>query len=208
MKTNLKILAPLISSLALSLGCAPSARQEPVQAVFAIDVSCPIKARLIAYAGLIYQAQRSLAPGSKVSILIFGHSAQLIYSGSRILGRDTFNADIGKYLSEPPNALTQPGTHFERLFDSIARQVTKPCVIVIATDGGMEDHSKAVIKDLDQCFACLAKKHIEGISLVGVSPAFRMEWQAWLKPFGAVARVRGMQDAGDIATHPQAGGRS
>ena len=211
MKIVLRNLVPLITSVVLTNGCTPITPQAPVQAIFAIDVSCPAKARLIAYASMVYRVQRSLPPGSKESILIFGHRSQIVYEGGRILGRDTFDEDIGKYLSQSHAVLTQPGTSFDCLFEAIAsevKQTGKPCVIVIATDGGMEDQSSPVMKDLDHAFTYLSHQQLEGIALVGVNPAFRSEWKGWLRPLGDLARVRGMQDAGDVLAHPQVGGRS
>jgi hypothetical protein len=198
-----RVLALTALSMGLSVGCAPGGAREPVEAIIAFDVSCPVEARLLAYAKTAYSAQRALPPGSRLRVYVFGQGSFLVYDGPKIAGRDTFNRKVGEVLLKPPTELSLPGTRTDRLFEKMAADVKnsdQPCLVLVATDGGMEDQGEEAIGRLGASVKRLcASSHLQAVVLAGVHPEYRAQWEDWLRPLGSRALVRGDRDAEELS---------
>ncbi len=136
-----------LSSLSLGVlaGCGLRTDRQPVDAIIAIDVSSQARSRLLGYARAVYRIERQLPSGSQLRVYLFGHGCDPIYVGGKIGGRDAFNTKIASALANPPKDLALPGTQTDRLLVRIASDVagsTGPAVVVIATDGGIEDQGE------------------------------------------------------------------
>lgn len=198
-----RALALTIASLGLLSGCALDTRRHVNQMIVGFDVSCPAKARLLSYAKSVYGAQRALPLGSRLRVYTFGHGCDLVYNGERIAGRDAFNRCVGTSLAKPPAELLTPGTETDRLFERLAADAASsraPCLVLVATDGGMEDQRPEAMSRLRSAVQRLrASSNLQAVVLIGVQPQYRTLWEQWLRPLGSKSLVHGDNDADGIA---------
>ncbi|MBI5708226.1 MAG: hypothetical protein HZC36_14685 [Armatimonadetes bacterium] len=196
-RRSTKSFVPLALSSLLLAGCVRQA-EDPIEAFVAIDVSCPSPKRLLGYAATAYEIQRSLPRGSRLRVYVFGHGSSLVYTGERLTGRDAFNAKVGRYLGKPPVALLASGTRTDLLLEQVAADVkrsTGKALVLIATDGGMEDGGSDAMDRISRAVASFAgRKDSLRLCLIGVKPEFRSVWEERLSPVGLKATVRGDLD--------------
>jgi len=207
---GVKALAISVLSLIQAAGCRPEVPAEPVLAIIAVDVSCPAEGRKLGYAKTVHDVQRRLPRGSRVRVYAFAQDLALIYDGPVITGRDTFNKRAGESLYATQSVASTPGTRTEIVLGRLAGDAESsalPCIVWVATDGGMEDRSDAALARLGRATQRLRRcSKLRVLNLVGVRPEHRLSWEAWLRPLGARAAVHGDQD-GSLFAAPTGGVR-
>jgi hypothetical protein len=198
MKTKTTHLAvTCIAALLVLADCAPDKRQ-PVNLVAAVDVSSPDEGRLGEYGAVLFRMQRSLPGGSSVTVSTFSGGAQVVYSGPPIASRGRFNEQIGEELLRSHKRQRAYGTRTDAALSQAVRAVeraTVPTIVVVATDGGIEDQGPTVRRSLEESVSRLAaSSNLRAIVVFGVLPQHRELWQRWLAPLGDRALVRGLND--------------
>jgi hypothetical protein len=198
MKTKTTYLAvTCIAALLVLAGCAPD-RRQPANLVVAVDVSSPDEGRLGEYGAVLFRTQRSLPGGSSVTVSTFSGGVQVVYSGPPIASRGRFNEQIGEELLKSHKRDRAYGTRTEAALAQAARAVDSaraPTIVVVATDGGVEDQGPSVVQSIDESVSRLAAStNLRAIVVFGVLPQHRELWQRWLAPLGDRALVRGIND--------------
>lgn len=143
-----------------------------------------------------------LDDSSELTVRTFAHAGEVVFEGRRIAGRGEFNERIGSELLKAHGRERIRGTHTELALERAADSVeasSNLCVVVLYTDGGIEDQSSVVIESIDKSVARLADcTQLVAIVVCGVLPQHRELWEDWLTPLGDKAYVRGTNDANEL----------
>lgn len=180
----------------LSSGCLPIPKASS-SAYLYIDVSDQTPDRMLEEVRILFRIQRSLPPGTPMTISTFADESATIYVGQPVADRARFNDCIGELLVAPPLVGELRSTRFDRLFDSIETDVGKSAnsVVAIVSDGGFELSGTDAEKTLNKQIATLAKQaNLHGLILVGVLPQYRIIWTKRLLRLGKRAGVYGTND--------------
>lgn len=188
MKT--RTLLPLV----LILGCG--APRPPVRLVAAVDLSAGAKTAEL-YGASVFRFQRSLPDGSSLKVLVFRDRALTAYLGSPLRGRGAFNERIGSPILKAEAGERGRGTRTDRVLEALSREPASraPLILLVRTDGGLEDASPEVLGRIRKSAVRLSgRDDLRLLLLWGVLPEHRRVWEERLAPLGDRALVRGEGD--------------
>ena len=200
-KTNIRAVC---LAVALTLAGCTADDRPPFTLIAAVDVSSPDDGLLSAYGAGLFKAQRDIPARSIVTFYTFAGGSQEVYSGPHLVSRDRFNERIGGELLRSHQRQRTYGTRPEAALSQAVRAVEgtrDPTVLVVATDGGVEDQGATVQKSIAESASRLAElPHLCAVVVFGVLPQHRARWREWLAPLGDRASVRGLNDGEDALT--------
>ncbi len=197
---TLAALSICTASLISTSGCARK-DEHPISLIAAVDVSCPSQTLTNRYGTMLYRVQRNIEPGDGLAVSAFASTVRPIYQGQSLGSRGAFNERVGTALLSVASSREKPGTRTDQLLAELARAAEKesrPAVIVIFTDGGMEDTAPAVMASIRSSIQRMSKRRsLKYLILAGVLPQHRSRWSRLLEPLGPRGLVRGMNDCED-----------
>jgi hypothetical protein len=178
-------------------GCATDHRPH-IDVNAHVDVSSPDKGLLDRYGMILYRAQRTLSPQAALSVSAFAGSGQTVYTGKHLSSKGAFNEKVGSELLKSHTRQRTFGTHPERVLANAAANIgdaPRAVVLLIVTDGGVEDQSQSVVRSITESVEKLRRsRRLRAIVVLGVLPQHRATWEAWLSPLKHRAVVRGLND--------------
>ncbi len=172
---------------------------DPVLVSVAVDLSDPTRETLLRHADLAYRFQKRLPEGSGLRVCVFAHRLEPVYVGPPLRTREAFNRALGPSLSRPSANVSRPGTRTDLALERLASDAAGtrlPALLLIVTDGGVEDRGSEPAARFEASMSSLAERSAPTRLLVaGVEARHREWWETLLGPLGSRARVRGVADA-------------
>jgi len=182
-------ISALLASLLLMTGCI---KPPDCHLVVAIDVSDQSTVRLLRFVQLAFKAQRK---ASEVTIITYGHDADILYEGAALRDRSRFNVVLKDALTGPRPGIAKKGTRHARAlslaFSSVAGSKL-PATLLVLTDGGeetLEENLETVISGGQRL------KNLDTVAVLGVLPERRVSFSKHFAIFGDRANVRSLADA-------------
>lgn len=188
----------LCAAFLLAAACSGPPK-DPVLASVAVDLSDPVRETLLRNADLAYRFQKRLPEGSELRVCVFAHWMEPVYVGPPLRTREAFNRMLGPSLSRPTANVSRPGTRTDLALERLASDAAStslPALLLIVTDGGVEDRGSESTARFEASLRSLADRSAPTRLLVaGVEARHREWWETLLAPLGSRANVRGVADA-------------
>lgn len=197
------VLAIIAGHLGLIAGCSmdtPVRSDAPHLHEVFLDLSDPTPNVIEAHLMRGFTSQRMLPPGTLVRFYTFAGNVQRVYEGGPIRNTDEFFEEVTVHVQKRIASSTkETETRTEKVLALAAENAAsrERYGAYLASDGGVEDVSRAVLQSVKKSIQALAEnKSVAQVVVSGVLPQHQLRWTKWLEPLGGRAYVRSVSDLG------------
>ncbi len=163
----------------------------------AIDISDQTDTVLLRYADWTYRMERNLSDTDLLTVTVFAHDNEIVYSDQPIRNRSDFNEKVASRFTFKSAALGKPNTETDKVMsDFDADRFAGTQEDWILTDGGIESVVGTRKDPFGTTLKSLASKpNVARVAVIGVQQEYRRQWKGWLDDLGPKALLRGVGDA-------------